>query len=174
MKAKNGSRPLRVPHRAAGTEGEHMATMSEVQALLEDGPELPSQLAEWLEMDLAALTLLLERMRIPQCDRCSRRFLPGVTQLTRFCSRECDGSQSACGCVSISRSGPDASRLQRDSLSREWPQRAARRRDEPEFEVVWNGVGPLPGAGGAAGLGSTLSGIHFSMPKIGFSMSKRG
>jgi hypothetical protein len=41
----------------------------------------------------------------------------------------------------------------------------ARRRDDAQFEVVWSGVGPLPGAGGAAGLGSTLSGIHFSIGK---------
>jgi hypothetical protein len=39
------------------------------------------------------------------------------------------------------------------------------RRDgrEVEFEVIWNGIGPLPGGGGASGLGSTLSGIHFSI-----------
>jgi len=39
----------------------------------------------------------------------------------------------------------------------------ARRRDDEQFDVVWSGTGPLPGAGGAAGLGSTLSGIHFSI-----------
>jgi hypothetical protein len=39
----------------------------------------------------------------------------------------------------------------------------ARRRDDAQFDVVWSGIGPLPGAGGAAGLGSTLSGIHFSI-----------
>lgn len=39
----------------------------------------------------------------------------------------------------------------------------ARRRDDARFDVVWSGIGPLPGAGGAAGLGSTLSGIHFSI-----------
>jgi len=41
----------------------------------------------------------------------------------------------------------------------------ARRNDDAQFEVVWSGIGPLPGAGGAAGLGSTLSGIHFSIGK---------
>jgi len=43
----------------------------------------------------------------------------------------------------------------------------ARLRDDAEFEVVWSGIGPLPGAGGAAGLGSTLSGIHFSIGRRG-------
>jgi hypothetical protein len=43
----------------------------------------------------------------------------------------------------------------------------ARRRDDERFEVVWGGIGPLPGAGGAAGLGSTLSGIHFSIGRRG-------
>ena len=41
----------------------------------------------------------------------------------------------------------------------------ARQRDDTQFDVVWKGIGPLPGAGGAAGLGSTLSGIHFSIGK---------
>ena len=41
------------------------------------------------------------------------------------------------------------------------------RRDDAQFEVVWSGIGPLPGAGGAAGLGSTLSGIHFSIGRRG-------
>ena len=42
-----------------------------------------------------------------------------------------------------------------------------RRRDDAQFEVVWSGIGPLPGAGGASGLGSTLSGIHFSIGRRG-------
>jgi hypothetical protein len=41
--------------------------------------------------------------------------------------------------------------------------RSGRDGREVEFEVIWNGVGPLPGAGGASGLGSTLSGVHFSI-----------
>jgi hypothetical protein len=45
--------------------------------------------------------------------------------------------------------------------------RRLRRREDLELEVVWNGIGPLPGAGDAAGLGSTLSGIHFSIGKRG-------
>ena len=52
---------------------------------------------------------------------------------------------------------------QPEAIPAKRPKSSASRRDEPEFEVVWNGVGPLPGAGGAAGLGSTLSGIHFSI-----------
>ena len=43
----------------------------------------------------------------------------------------------------------------------------ARLRDDANLEVVWSGVGQLPGAGGAAGLGSTLSGIHFSIGRRG-------
>jgi hypothetical protein len=50
-------------------------------------------------------------------------------------------------------------------IERVW--RPVRRRYDPEFEVVWNGIGPLPGAGAAAGLGSTLSGMHFSIGKRG-------
>jgi hypothetical protein len=42
-----------------------------------------------------------------------------------------------------------------------------RRRDDAQFEVVWSGIGPLPGAGGADGLGSTLSGIHFTIGRRG-------
>jgi hypothetical protein len=41
--------------------------------------------------------------------------------------------------------------------------RVLRRRDDQEFDVVWNGVGPLPGTGDADGLGSTLSGVRFSI-----------
>ena len=41
--------------------------------------------------------------------------------------------------------------------------RAAGRRDDQEFDVVWNGVGPLPGTGDTEGLGSTLSGVGFSI-----------
>jgi hypothetical protein len=43
--------------------------------------------------------------------------------------------------------------------------RPCRRREDLELEVVWSGIGPLPGAGAAAGLGSTLSGIVFSIGK---------
>jgi hypothetical protein len=151
-----------------------MVTMSDVQALLEDGPELPSQLAQWLEVEVVALTLLLEQMHIPECERCSRRFLPRLVGPGRYCSRECEWIQSASGCVPVSEPAPHAAGLKPKTRAADRPPCSARRRGEPEFEVVWNGVGPLPGAGGAAGLGSTLSGIHFSMPKIGLSMSKRG
>lgn len=37
--------------------------------------------------------------------------------------------------------------------------------EDDEFEVVWNGVGPLPGAGEAAGLGSSLSGREYRAVK---------
>ena len=39
------------------------------------------------------------------------------------------------------------------------------RRDDQEFDVVWSGVGPLPGTGEREGLGSTLSGVRFSIGK---------
>jgi len=39
------------------------------------------------------------------------------------------------------------------------------RRDDQEFDVVWSGVGPLPGTGELEGLGSTLSGVRFSIGK---------
>jgi hypothetical protein len=39
------------------------------------------------------------------------------------------------------------------------------RRDDQEFDVVWSGVGPLPGTGELQGLGSTLSGVRFSIGK---------
>ena len=42
-----------------------MVTKSEIEALLEDGPELPSQLAEWLEVELSLLTALLKQMPDP-------------------------------------------------------------------------------------------------------------
>jgi hypothetical protein len=54
----------------------------------------------------------------------------------------------------------DRSRVPSQGLTRAIPER---HRADCDLEVVWNGVGPLPGAGSAAGLGSTLSGIHFSV-----------
>ena len=56
-----------------------MATAFEVRQLLEDGPEFPAQLAEWLEMELSSLSLLLDEMPIPVCQRCGRRFLPSAS-----------------------------------------------------------------------------------------------
>jgi hypothetical protein len=43
--------------------------------------------------------------------------------------------------------------------------RSLGRRDDQEFDVVWSGVGPLPGTGEREGLGSTLSGVRFSIGK---------
>ena len=42
---------------------------------------------------------------------------------------------------------------------------AVARPGDQEFDVVWNGVGPLPGTGDADGLGSTLSGVRLSIGK---------
>jgi len=43
--------------------------------------------------------------------------------------------------------------------------RSLARRDDQQFDVVWSGVGPLPGTGEREGLGSTLSGVRFSIGK---------
>jgi hypothetical protein len=132
-----------------------MATMFEIRALLEDGPVFPAQLAEWLEMELPPLLLLLKQMQIPACDRCERRFIPRARNTARFCSSECDWSETITdgGTVTPDRRG------EKDMATRSTS--SAQRRDDPEFDIVWNGVGPLPGTGAAAGLGSTLSGSHF-------------
>lgn len=69
----------------------------EIEALLEDGTELPSQLVEWLEIELPLLTALLKQMRIPACERCGRRFLPSVRSVPRYCSRDCDRNETTPG-----------------------------------------------------------------------------
>jgi hypothetical protein len=144
-----------------------MATTFEIRALLEDGPELPAQLAEWLEMDLPSLTFLLKQMQIPACERCGRRFLPSGSREARFCSTECDRNETTeVRATPDRRSERDAEftgPLQAEAIPAKGLKSSAPRRDDPEFEVVWDGVGPLPGAGTAAGLGSTLSGLHFSV-----------
>ena len=144
-----------------------MATKLDISTLLEDGPELPAQVAAWLEMELAPLTILLNQMRIPVCASCGRCFVPSVGSPRRYCSRECGEVETVVSsAASHGRSERAAEvmgprRLEAIAVNR--PKSSAPRRDDPEFEIVWSGIGPLPGAGGAAGLGSTLSGIHFSI-----------
>jgi len=139
-----------------------MVTKSDIQALLEDGPEQAAQLAEWLEMDRASLNILLNELQIPVCEHCGRRFLQGHRGTACYCSA--DGSLST---TSPARNSMNS--MPRTASAHETPAQSlppgghARRRQDAQFEVVWSGVGPLPGAGGAAGLGSTLSGIHFSI-----------
>ena len=89
----------------------------------------------------------------------TRSQVPAFGSAARNCASDCHPNE--CGPVhSVSHDGSQANTL----LDR--IRRRVRRRDDPEFEVVWNGIGPLPGAGGAAGLGSTLSGMHFSIGKL--------
>ena len=150
----------------AAHPGGCMATRFEIQTLLEDGPELPAQLAEWLETELAPLTILLKRMQIPVCQRCGRCFLLSMSREGRYCSRECDRNEIAVGRVAFNgRSEPDTDGvgLPLEIIGATGPKSSTFGSGDPEFEIVWSGVGPLPGAGGAAGLGSTLSGIHFSL-----------
>ena len=66
-----------------------MVTKADIQALLEAGPEQVAQLAEWLEMDVASLHILLNDLQIPACERCGRRFLQGVRGMARCCSPNC-------------------------------------------------------------------------------------
>ena len=145
---------------------ETMVTKSDVQILLEDGPEPLSQLAEWLEIEHDSLGKLLDQMQIPVCVQCGRRFLARSHSRVRYCSRECDQPTT-----SFDASPAGKSRLAADSqhvaVSAEQSLRSTCRVDNVELEVVWSGVGPLPGAGGAAGLGSTLSGLPFSIGKRG-------
>ena len=124
-----------------------MVTKSDVQILLEDGPEPLSQLAEWLEIEHDSLVKLLDQMQIPVCAQCGRRFLARSHSRVRYCSRECDQPTTSFHASPVGKSRSAA--------------------DNVELEVVWRGVGPLPGAGGAAGLGSTLSGLPFSIGKRG-------
>jgi hypothetical protein len=144
-----------------------MATKLDISTLLEDGPELPAQIAAWLEMDLAPLTTLLKHMRIPVCASCGRCFVPSVGRPRRYCSRECGEVETIESCAFSHGPSKRAAevmgprRLEAIAVNR--AKSAAPRRDDPEFEIVWNGFGPLPGAGAAAGLGSTLSGVHFSV-----------
>jgi hypothetical protein len=142
-----------------------MVTKSDVLALLEDGPEEAAQLAEWLEIEPARLLTVLDRMDIPGCAHCGRFFVPSAYSATRYCSRDCDqariirrpsfgsargAAETQMGWRSTGASVERFRRVRRDGV-------------DVDFEVVWNGVGPLPGAGDAAGLGSTLSGMHFSI-----------
>jgi hypothetical protein len=138
-----------------------MVTKADIEALLEDGPELPAQLAEWLEMDPVPLRILLDRLAIPTCEHCYRRFLRRHLADARFCSDECDRNEvpAVLGAGAL-RTGSMMSHSSA-STSTERSAGTKRRNDGYEFEVVWSGSGPLPGVGGAAGLGSTLSGIHF-------------
>lgn len=76
----------------------------------------------------------------------------------RPCASDCDRHE---GPVPETADGGSAAVTLVDRIRRH-----VRHRDAQEFEVVWNGIGPLPGAGGAAGLGSTLSGMHFSIGKL--------
>jgi hypothetical protein len=144
-----------------------MATRFEIQTLLEDGPELPAQLAQWLETELGPLTLLLKRMQIPVCQRCGRCFLLSSSREGRYCSRECDRNEIEVGRVALNgRPEPDidcVGSLPLEIIGGTRPKSLTLRSNDTEFEVVWSGVGPLPGTGAAAGLGSTLSGIHFSI-----------
>jgi hypothetical protein len=122
-----------------------MVTETDIQALLADGPELAVRLAEWLDIDVIRLRVVLDKMRVPTCERCCRRFLPRHSGAGRYCSHAC---------------------YLNDVASQELPRASPGRRNENDnFDVVWSGVGPLPGAGSASGLGSTLSGIHFSVPR---------
>jgi hypothetical protein len=144
-----------------------MATKFDVSTLLEDGPELPAQIAAWLEMGLAPLTSLLNQMQIPVCARCGRCFVPSVGSTMRYCSRECGEAETILsGAASRGRSEAGAKVMgpsRPDAIAKNRPRSSAPRCDDPEFDIVWSGIGPLPGAGAAAGLGSTLSGIHFSI-----------
>ena len=142
-----------------------MVTKSNVLVLLEDGPEEPSQLAEWLQMDPTAILTLLDRMDIPRCGSCGRVFAPTAFGATRYCSRDCDrpGTNGRPSWNPVQRPVPQGVAGQPSEASVGQCRRSRRDGCDVEFEVIWNGVGPLPGAGGAAGLGSTLSGTHFSI-----------
>jgi hypothetical protein len=111
-----------------------MVTMADIRALMEDGPELPSQLAEWLEMELAPLVLLLDRMQIPGCARCSRRFLPSVRSRARYCSRECEESDTGPGPVPTGRPERGATPLRRGTAPTGQVSRSDRR-DQPELDL---------------------------------------
>jgi hypothetical protein len=146
-----------------------VVTKSDVLAVLEDGPEEAAQLAEWLEIEPARLLTVLDRMDIPSCAHCGRFFVPSAYRATRYCSRDCDQAR-AIGRLPLG-AAPASVETQgswRPAGASVEPFRRSRRDGrDVEFEVVWNGVGPLPGAGDAAGLGSTLSGMHFSISRRG-------
>ena len=142
-----------------------MVTKPDVLALLEDGPEEASQLAEWLQIDSPLIFKLLDLMDIPRCAYCRRYFVPSAFGATRYCSRDCDQTRTM-GRVSFGvTQGSAATPIggQPVEVPGQHLRRSRRDGGDVEFEVIWNGVGPLPGAGAAAGLGSTLSGIHFSI-----------
>ena len=143
-----------------------MVTKTEVQILLEDGPEPLSKLAEWLEIKPDSLVALLDQMQIPVCMQCGRRFVTRSRGRVRCCSRECDQPTTSFYASPVGKPRP-ADDSRHTAVSAERSPRSTRRVDDVELEVVWNGVGPLPGAGGAAGLGSTLSGLPFSIRRRG-------
>jgi hypothetical protein len=141
-----------------------MVTKSDIQALLEDGPEPAAHLAEWLEMDRASLNIVLNELQIPACERCGRRFLQGSGGASPYCSPDCSLTATSPAHAGVN-SMPGAASPLETATPQLRPAGHARRRDDSQFEVIWSGIGPLPGAGAAAGLGSTLSGIHFSVGK---------
>ena len=142
-----------------------MVTKSDVLALLEDGPEEPAQLAEWLEIEPARLLTVLDRMDIPSCAHCGRFFVPSAYSAARYCSRDCDQARTIGRPSFVTARGAAETQVgwRPPEASIERFRRSRRDGVDVEFEVVWNGVGPLPGTGDAAGLGSTLSGMHFSV-----------
>jgi hypothetical protein len=160
-------------HVAGLSSGSVLATTA-LQALLEQGPKQLAELEDALGFHDPTLLRLLSQLGAGGCETCGRLFLPGRPNTTRYCSRACSPRGSIPSAVA-SREAPVSPRLPTDQRTTAAPAdqpaapdrstSPARGRNESRYDVVWNGVGPLPGAGEAAGLGSSLSGIRFSVGK---------
>ncbi len=126
---------------------------NDVIALLEDGPHKSADLAMWMELPHFAMSQALVRLaaqgvvELHGRGKASRWSLPGT-------DRRFDGTSDSPTSVEAQKPEPAAV-----------TSRHVCRVEDEEFEIVWNGVGPLPGAGTASGLGSTLSGGGFHVSK---------
>lgn len=122
---------------------------TDVLAMLEDGPKKASELYGWIGGPRWAFYNVLARLAAQGVierhglGKAARWSLPGADHRP----------------VAIARAPEPPLALVTPAL------RPMRRVDDEEFVIVWSGVGPLPGAGDAAGLGSTLSGNGFSVGK---------
>ena len=119
----------------------------EVLALLEDGPKRSAELAKWLACPIWKMQDALARLA---AEGIIARH--GASHSTRWSLPPAPTASSA-ERQTVPPRVVQASRLSRSDSSE-------------EFEVVWNGIGPLPGSQDTpAGLGSTLSAPAFHVGK---------
>lgn len=124
---------------------------ADVIALLEDGPKRAAELAGWLELPPVVVQdalIALARAGVVEVHGRGTAARWALPSADRRVTEAVLPPPPAAPTEPLLPSRPPIAKIADD-----------------EFEVVWNGVGPLPGSGSAAGLGSTLSGGHFRVGK---------